>query len=262
LVGGGVPLSELTASDVHEYVHEPSVSAGTRRSRFRQLRAVLRWAECGELLDEIDAPRRPDNLPTPIRRHELGKICEGLKRRYRRLRSQRKTRAGVLLWAIPAFRFSFFSGLRAGEIASLRWRDLDNERGVIRLRDTKSGGDQTVPLISPAEAALSDAQRPRGPECYVWRTPEGPERDRNEAEFARQLSRTFKKAREKTDVPEEKTLHDLRAGFATALADAGMGAHQIRDAMRHSNVSTSMKYVKVSRQRLADEMEGALGSEG
>jgi len=257
IVGEDATLSDLTVSEFHEYIHDPSIADSTRHNRFRHIRTVLKWAGCEAHLEKIDAPRRPDKLPTPIRKDELAAICDGLKCRYRRLRSERKTRKGVLLWAIPAFRFAFYTGLRASEIGRLKWKDIRTDRDVIRLRDTKSGGEQTVPLIGPAKEALSDAPSPRGSECYVFRSQDGPLRDRNEKEFARQLSRTFKKAREETDISSEKTLHDLRAGFATALADAGMGAHQIKEAMRHADISTSLKYVRVSRQKLRSEMENA-----
>ncbi|WP_423825101.1 tyrosine-type recombinase/integrase [Salinibacter ruber] len=53
------------------------------------------------------------------------------------------------------------------------------------------------------------------------------------------------------------TFHDLRAGFATALADAGRSAHVVRDAMRHANLKVTLRYVNVSNSRLQSELEDA-----
>lgn len=58
-------------------------------------------------------------------------------------------------------------------------------------------------------------------------------------------------------IDRELTFYDLRAGFATAFADAGKSAHVIREAMRHASLQMVLKYVRVSRQRLHSEMEEA-----
>lgn len=254
-IGSETEMSDVRVGDVHAFIHDNSVSDSTRHKRWRHVRAVLNWAD-SDVVESVNAPKRPDKLPTPVREDDLSDVIDALKSDYREKRSKRQCRPGQMLWAIPTFRFAFYTGLRASEIGRLKWKHIDRERGLIRIERQKNNRQQTIPLISKAEAVLEDTPRPRGPECYVFRAPGGPLRDRNEEAFGRQASRRFCEARKESDV-DGKTFHDLRAGFATALADAGMSAHQIKESMRHADISTSLKYVRVSRQKLRSEMEDA-----
>lgn len=248
-------LEEINAADIHDFIHDSSVSPSTCHKRWRHVRAVLRWAE-SEVVKQVNPPQRPDKLPTPVRERELEALIAALKEDYRQKRRKRSCRPGQLIWAIPVFRFTFYTGLRASEIGRLKWKHLDLDRGLILIKQQKNNREQTVPLISPAREALHDTPTPRSSNYYVFRTPAGSPRERNVEAFGRQCSRRFKEARNLTDMGK-KTFHDLRAGFATALADAGMSAHQIREAMRHSNLSTALKYVKASRKKLRSDMEDA-----
>jgi integrase len=163
-----------------------------------------------------------------------------------------------MVWAIPVFRWAFYTGMRSTEIGRLRWKHIDKERGLIKITRQKNRKEQTIPLISKAEEVLRHTPTPRGPEMYVFRTPDGPLRDRNEETFGRSASRHFCEARRRSDIDRELTFHDLRAGFATALADAGKSAHTIRAAMRHSSLKMALRYVSVSNVRLRSEMSDAL----
>lgn len=254
-VGGETKLSDLTVGDLHDYIHDRSVSDSTQHKRWRHVRAVLKWADC-DIVENVDSPQRPDKLPTPVRKDDLSAVIDALKEDYREKRRKRQCQPGQMIWAVAVFRFTFLTGLRSSEIGRLKWKHIDRDRGLIRIERQKNGRQQTIPLISKAADVLNNAPRPRGPECYVFRAPGGPLRERNAESFGRTCSRTFCNARKESDV-EGKTFHDLRAGFATALADAGMSAHKLKDAMRHADLSTALKYVKVSRQNLRSEMEGA-----
>jgi integrase len=249
-------VAEMKIDDLHAFIHDSTATPSTQHNRFRHIRAVLNWADCSDLLERIDEPRKPDKLPTPVREEDLSAVIGAVKEDYREKRRRNCCRPGEMIWTIPLFRFAFFTGLRASEIGQLKWKHLDRERGLIRVTEQKNGREQTIPLISKAEEVLEDTPKPRGSECYVFRSPRSPLRDRNEKSFGEKCSRRFCEAREDAEIGE-KTFHDLRAGFATALADAGMSAHQIKEAMRHADISTSLKYVRVSRQKLRSEMEDA-----
>jgi integrase len=254
---GAERLSELSASDVSAFVHDESVSQATRRKRYRHVCAVLRSADRDELTSGVPTPRYDEKLPTPIRPGEFERIIGAVKAEYREKRREHHIRRGSLVWTIPAFRFLFNSGLRAGELAALRWRDIDRERSLVLVREQKNGRAETVPLVGGAESALRHAPRPRGPEMYVFRTRRGSTTERSESAFARRLSRRFSSARDRAGVSSEKTLHDLRAGFATRLADAGLTAHKIKRALRHSSLKMALRYVRLSNRELRSEMEEA-----
>lgn len=53
-----------------------------------------------------------------------------------------------------ALLFALETACRAGEIAKLKWEDVDLERSVILLRDTKNGEDRFVPLTRKAKLII------------------------------------------------------------------------------------------------------------
>ncbi len=67
----------------------------------------------------------------------------------------------------PVMTFGFGTGARAGEIASLKWKDVDLEGGQAWLWHTKSGKPRRIELIPRVVAALSAL--PRGE--FVFLTP-------------------------------------------------------------------------------------------
>jgi integrase len=142
---GAERLSELSASDVSAFVHDESVSQATRRKRYRHVCAVLRSADRDELTSGVPTPRYDEKLPTPIRPGEFERIIGAVKAEYREKRREHHIRRGSLVWTIPAFRFLFNSGLRAGELAALRWRDIDRERSLVLVREQKNGRAETGP---------------------------------------------------------------------------------------------------------------------
>jgi integrase len=257
--GPSVLLEDLTASVLEDVIHDPDVAKSTRHKRFRHLCSILNHLDEGDRLEGVTEPARAESTPTPVQRGDLSKLTEALKEDYRQKRRSDCCRPGQLIWQIPMWRFIFYTGLRRSELARLRWKDVDVEAGWLRLRETKSGSEQTVPLVTKAVEALRHAPKPRGPEMYVWRAPyAGDLFERSPERFAHGTSRTFTKIRRECDaVTEEYTLHDLRAGFATHLASNGLGAHEIRSAMRHADVSTSMRYVQVANADLRESMEQA-----
>jgi integrase len=263
-VGGSTNLSGVTASNVEAFCHDRSVSDATRHKRWRHVRAVLNWAEEKDMIastptENVDPPQRADELPTPVRKDDLPRLCTAVAERYREKRRKNHCRPRQIIWVIPVFRWAFYTGMRTTEIGRLRWKHIDRERGLIRISEQKNRKAQTIPLISPAEQVLQSLPRTNGDEAYVFRSPNGPIEERNPESFGRSASRHFCQARRDSEIDRELTFHDLRAGFATVLADAGKSAHVIREAMRHSSLKMALRYVRVSRQRLHSEMESAFG---
>ena len=258
----GTKLSGLSPSDIEAFCYDDSVSSATQHKRYRHLHAILSWSEEEDFVadspvEDVSAPQKEEKLPTPVRKEDLPKLCSAVAERYRKLRREGNCRPRQIIWAIPVFRWAFYTGMRATEIGRLRWNHIDRERGLIRITKQKNRKAQTIPLISPAEQVLQSLPRTNSDEAYVFRTPDGPIAERNAENFGQTASRHFCQARRDSEIDRELTFHDLRAGFATALADAGKSAHVIREAMRHASLEMALKYVRVSRQRLHSEMESA-----
>src|SRR5690606_28130956 len=119
--------------------------------------------------------------PEPKRRRFLD--SEELARLGAALDRMERTGAGPCdRQAVAAIRLLLLTGARAGEILSLRWEHVDDERGVLRLPDSKTGAKE-IQLGPAARAVLanlraragSPAQNPQNPHYVIeGRTPGAP----------------------------------------------------------------------------------------
>jgi len=90
------------------------------------------------------------------------------KRRERFLSAEEMSRLGEALAdaelrseaapSVAAIRLLILTGCRKGEIATLQWRFIDQERGLLRLPDSKTGA-KVVPIGGPAMEILRSLPR-------------------------------------------------------------------------------------------------------
>lgn len=124
-------------------------------------------------------------------------------------------------------------GLRRGEIAGLRWNDVDFRQQVIHVRQQRQPGRASAPPKThssirdiPMPALLSDALRPARGLGYV--VPVSPGR------LDRQLPRDLVAA----GVPVI-TLHGLRHSMATAAMQSDCNLRILQSILGHSSPSTT-----------------------
>ena len=122
-----------------------------------------------------------------------------------------------------AYRLAATTGLRREELASLRWTDIDLERGVVRARasTTKNRKEAWLPIPPGTVDALRDAER-RNPKV-LRAVPTVP---------------TLRRDLGKIGVPYKTDdgvvdFHALRATYATRLALNGVSLAQAQKLMRH-----------------------------
>jgi integrase len=116
------------------------------------------------------------------------------------------------------------TGQRAGEIAGLRWSEVDLERGTIMLpgERTKNHRPHLVPLPQAARTIIE--ARPRRPgRDLIFGLAEGP--------FSN-WSDSKQRLDEKIALPHW-TPHDLRRTAATMMAELGIQPHIIESVLNH-----------------------------
>lgn len=166
-----------------------------------------------------------------------------------------------LRWRV-VYALASYLYLRAGELDALKWGDVDDAAGIVRVRrandrrkrvvkSTKGGASRVVP-IEPALVPLIAALR--GPDaarvCHVpgkgqgWRLREHLER-----------ASVTRAALFSSGVAERPvTLHDLRASGITWLALAGVDALKIQRRAGHASFATTQIYI-----REAENLSGDVG---
>lgn len=138
------------------------------------------------------------------------------------------------------------TGLRAGELRALQWRDVDLKRRVLRVSRSawswtheatapKSGKPRTVSLNGNACAAFADILRLSD---YVFGVPpKGLPVSYERIHVA--MRRAVKEAGLKGDIG----WHTLRHTFASHLARSGhVSLRTLQSLMGHANISTTMRY--------------------
>lgn len=259
--GESKQLIDLTATELRTFVRESSLAQATQRKRYNQLRTFFRWCVDEQYLKEspledVEAPEEPNKLPKTITEEELQALCDEIRKRYKEGRQSGGVGEGQLIWRIPLFWFAFYTGMRGSELGRLRWEHVDREKDLIYIRKQKNRREQTIPLNSRAKEVL-DEVRDGSPEDFVFRSPNFEETQRDPQWFCGNVSRAFRRARKDADLRQGLSLHSLRHGFCTALAEAGKSAVVIKEAARHADISTSMRYVHMANEQLKDDVEDA-----
>lgn len=137
-------------------------------------------------------------------------------------------------WTVAAVRLLIFTGCRLREILSLRWRDVDFERGLLFLADSKTGAKAIV-LSAPALDILRKLDR-LGDYVIASTDPRKPRAD---------LQRPWARITQHANL-EGLRLHDLRHSFASVGAAGGLGLPIVGKLLGHKDASTTQRYAHLA----------------
>lgn len=140
-------------------------------------------------------------------------------------------------------RLGGIAGLRASEITSLTWGDLDLAGGALTVRNGKGGKTRRVLLSASLIADLQELGPQREDVPVIGRTPEA----------ARGRLRTLCL---REGVPY-LGLHALRHTAGTRLVRAGFQLQDVAEHLGHSDVQTTRTYGKWADDRLKEHMRGS-----
>jgi integrase len=144
------------------------------------------------------------------------------------------------------FRFVLATGCRRNEALTLRWADVtlpgdsaQRQSASVTFRDTKAGGDHTVPLSAYAVRLLQALpQLEHNPYVFIGRVP---------GTHLQEASKAWQRIRTAAGLPHLR-IHDLRRTFGSWLGDAGFTSKQIGAALGHKSDITSRVYMALGDQ--------------
>ncbi len=153
------------------------------------------------------------------------------------------------------FRFFLFTGFREQEVQHFVWRCIDTSASVVRVRSNeqykwspKAYKGRLVPCLPEFIAELLSGKPANAkPTDLVFPGAEG----RPDGHMLRTLKVVAKKAG--LD-PENCWLHKFRATFATTAIDRGVSIRTVQEWLGHSDLQSTMRYLRPARGKQAQEM--------
>ena len=153
----------------------------------------------------------------------------------------------------PVVLIGYWTGMRASEIYSLKWNQVDLTKGTIDLssEDTKTGEPRIIYLSSLPELrkVFIEVQLGKSPkQKLVFTRPDG-SIIQNWA-----ITKVFKRACEKAEVGPYR-FHDLRHSFNTNMVKAGVDRSVIMRLTGHRSLNMFTRYAHLDQEQSEDAME-------
>ena len=282
---GSRKITELGASDVERMMN--AIAAGKVRSEdhpharggrtaatksVKLLRAIFNFAIARRLCQEN--PTLPVKTFADVKRErflspaELGRLGDAL--------SAAETE-GANPYHVIIIRLLALTGARKNEVAQLRWSEVDLERGLLQLEDSKTGR-KAIRLGAAALELLSKVERTKAP--WVFPDPRDPRLPIRNLDWfwvgirkrADEIAR--QKVTEAGGDPDliptmiDVRIHDLRHSFASVGVAGGSGLFLIGKLLGHSHVATTSRYahladdpVKAAADKISGAVAAALGGD-
>ena len=139
------------------------------------------------------------------------------------------------------FEFLLYSASRLSEALKLEWEDVDFRRGVLILRDTKSGDRITKPLTIQMKRVLETRKRFSRPFPYT----------------VPQAEHYWKMFRQSVGKQADKNfvIHSLRHTCASRLVVGGVDLKRVQGWLGHKAYQTTLKYAQLQPKHLLDVVE-------
>jgi integrase len=196
-------------------------------------KAIERYAEAGreryltseELARLGDALREGEGVGLPYSIDETKPTAKHAPKADRR-------RIKLDPFAVAAIRLLILTGARLREILDAQWSQLDLERGVLFLADSKTG-KKPIYLSAAAQAVTASLPRVNGNPHIIAGALEGAPRA--------DLNKPWRAVRAAANL-DGLRLHDLRHSFASFGAGASLGLPIIGKLLGHSQAATTHRY--------------------
>lgn len=246
------PLQQVTLQALRAWLAdlaEDGAAASTIQRRVACVRGFFAWAVKveGLLVEDpaarLRAPKRQRKLP---RVPSAGAVGESLAATQTRVSEGEGPIAARDLALVELL---YSSGLRVSELCGIRLRDVDTERGTIRVLG-KGGKERSVPVGAPARRAIaawltarSEVAGPASPDRLFL----GARGGGLDPRVARRVVHEATRAGGSEVAP-----HGLRHAMATHLLEGGADLRSVQEMLGHASVATTQVYTHVTSQRLRD----------
>jgi integrase/recombinase XerD len=175
-------------------------------------------------------PRRVRTLPTVLGMEEVRDI----------LASNNNLKHQTVLSLI------YSGGLRVSEAIDLRQRDIDWDRNVLIIRQSKGNKDRQVPLAHHLKDLIGQYLQVYRPQTFLFEGATGGQYT------TKSIQKLFRAACEKAGLQKHASIHTLRHSYATHLLEGGTDLRIIQAILGHTSSKTTEIYTHVSTRTIAN----------
>lgn len=199
---------------------------------YSALKLFFKWEyQVEEINLKISRPKTEHKLPVVLSIKEVSLILKRVKNIKHR----------ALLFII------YSSGLRVSEAAKLKIHDIDSQRNVIVVRQTKSRKDRITLLSEECLKILRSYVQEYRPQYWLF-----PGADPKHHLSVRSIQKVFDKAKTGANIRKKAGIHCLRHSFATHLLENGTDLRYIQELLGHSHSKTTEIYTHVSTKDISN----------
>lgn len=252
-------LIDVETSDLREYlgskVERQQLSSSSLQRMLSAIRQFMKWAEQGQYLafnpaDDYQIKRQSRPLPGMIDIETIQQILD---------QPEPETDVQKQMWlrdkAILELLYS--SGLRLAEVQSLRIKDVDFNRQLLRITG-KGNKTRVVPFGSKAKDAVMQWLQiyPQWlgdfvPDAHIFITQKG------NPLGARQIENRVKLQAQRAGVNVDLHPHLLRHCFASHMLSNSGDLRAVQEMLGHTNLTTTQIYTHVDFDHLAQVYDQA-----
>ncbi len=140
----------------------------------------------------------------------------------------------------------FRHGLRVSEVTTLRWDQIDLQKGLLHVIRLKNGLPATHPIRGTELRALRQLQRRYPDSPYVFVS------ERKAPLTDRAIHHIVARAGENANFSFSIHPHMLRHSTGFYLANKGCDTRAIQSYLGHANIKNTVIYTEISPQRFKD----------
>jgi integrase len=226
---GDMPIKAINYLDIRKFISTLICSRKRVNNIMVPMRSVFKMAYLSEIIDKNPMDRvknvktdKPDIYPLSM--EEVRLFFDSVSPRFKNF-----------------FIVAFFSGMRFGEMACLKWRNVDFRLGVIKVRETRVMGEEGRPktkkstrdikILPPVLEALKDQKKETAEKSgYVFLNQYGKNIDPMSMNF-----HVWKPGLKKAGLAP-RSLYQTRHTFATLMLDAGEHPGWVQKKMGHETM--------------------------
>jgi len=223
---GNIFLDEITPQEVERFKAD-RLTKGNSPARVNRYLALLK-----KMFNlAIDWGHLKEN---PLRKIKLFSEKSNFKERILSAEEEKKLLECSSEHLRPIILTALHTGMRRGEILSLKWHQVDLAKRTVRAEKTKSGKMRTIPLNDCISAELMRLKAINGKSEHVFLNPA-------KAKPLGDVKTAFNAAKRRAGIKGLR-FHDLRHTFATRLVERGVDLITVKELLGHYSVTITQRY--------------------